>query len=43
MWCSGCSVYVACSHAHKDLGSFTGKWSGEVEGHDIAFLVVTAA
>ena len=30
-------------HNHKDLGSFTDKWTGSVEGHDVAFLVVTAA
>ena len=29
--------------AHKDLGSFTGRWSGSVDSHDAAFLMVTAA
>lgn len=40
---TGTKFDVRDIHAHKDLGSFTGKWSGEVEGHDIAFLMVTAA
>ena len=30
-------------HQHKDLGSFTGKYTATVEGHDVAFLLVTAA
>ena len=30
-------------HAHKDLGSFSGKYTATIEGHDVAFLMVTAA
>ena len=29
--------------AHKDLGTMTGAWSGSVESHDCAFLVLTPA
>jgi len=39
--CTTCNVRDIW--AHKDLGSFTGQWSGSVAGHDAAFLVVTAA
>lgn len=28
---------------HKDLGSFKGSWSGSVESHDAAFLVISPA
>ena len=38
--CTKCTVRDI--HAHKDLGSFTDKWTGPVEGHDVAFLVITA-
>ena len=30
-------------NAHKDLGTMTDKWTGEVESHDVAFLLLTAA
>lgn len=39
----GTKFTVRDINAHKDLGSFTGSWSGEVEGHDVAFLLLTAA
>ena len=38
--CTKCTVRDI--NAHKDLGSFTDKWTGPVEGHDVAFLVITA-
>ena len=39
----GTKFTVRDINAHKDLGSFTGKWTGDVEGHDVAFLLLTAA
>jgi hypothetical protein len=39
----GTKFTVRDINAHKDLGSFTGKWTGEVESHDVAFLLLTAA
>lgn len=36
--CTKCSVRDI--HAHKDMGSFSGKYSQTVEGHDVAFLIV---
>jgi alpha-galactosidase len=38
--CTTCSVRDIW--AQKDLGSFDGKWSGSVESHDAAFLVISA-
>ena len=37
----GTKFTVRDIHAHKDLGSFTGKWTGEVDSHDV-FLLTAA-
>jgi alpha-galactosidase len=37
--CSSCHVRDIWNH--KDLGSFDGKWTGSVAGHDAAFLVIS--
>lgn len=37
--CTTC--HVRDIWGHKDLGTFTDSWSGPVESHDCAFLVVT--
>lgn len=39
----GTKFTVRNLHTHKDLGSFTDKWTGQVEAHDVAFLTLTAA
>ena len=36
----GTKFTVRDINAHKDLGSFDGKWSGSVASHDAAFLVI---
>jgi len=35
------SCHVRDIWNHKDLGDFKGKWSGSVESHDAAFLVIS--
>ena len=37
--CTSC--HVRDIHAHKDMGAHTGTYSQTVEGHDVAFLVVS--
>lgn len=37
--CSTCHVRDVWNH--QDLGTFQGKWSGSVNGHDAAFLVIS--
>ena len=39
--CTSCHVRDIWNH--KDLGTFSGSWSGPVDGHDAAFLVIDKA